>query len=96
MTAYHILLDKNHAQFNEAIMAIAVKHIESQGPDSAIGGGESLDGQERLVKAVIDPTWLEAQPWFVDCVSWVYEASRPLDPIVQVWIEDNTAAMVPA
>jgi hypothetical protein len=95
MTAYHILLDKNHPQFNEAILAIAIKHVESQGPDTAIGGGESLDGQERLVKAVVDLGWLEVQPWFGDGVFWVYEATNPLDPIVETWLDDNTSSIPP-
>jgi hypothetical protein len=95
MTAYHILLDKTQLQFNEAILAIAVKHIETQGPDSAIGGSESLDGNERLVKAVIDPTWLQMQPWFADCVSWIYEATKPLDAVVQAWLETEAINLQP-
>ena len=95
MTAYHILLDKTQLQFNEAILAIAVKHIETQGPDSAIGGNESADGEERLVKAVLDLTWLEAQSWFADCVIWVYEARKPLEPLVQAWLETEATNLQP-
>jgi len=67
MTAYHILLDKNHPQFNEAILA----------------------------KAVVDLGWLEVQPWFGDGVFWVYEATNPLDPIVETWLDDNTSSIPP-
>jgi hypothetical protein len=60
-----ILLDQSHPLFNQAVMDLAVNHMEQTTPFERPNMKKSRDNSELMVRTrEIDQAWLEAKAWY--------------------------------